>query len=140
MKKLSRKQTSNRKTANGVAQTITKKRRGGKGTKHRKAGSDTYMVKGYAGNKCVQMLGRTTYREELLMNSETAHRKREQLFKIGKILINPKVKHDDWEAAGRWSAKIPTGTEFSVLGLLTAMVSGKMKPLYTIDGKCLASG
>ena len=90
MKKLARKQTFNRKTAIGASQTsVKKKRRGGVGTKHRKEGSDTYTVSGYAGNKCMQMLGRTTLREERLMSSETTHRKREQLFKIGKIVIKP---------------------------------------------------
>ena len=135
MKKLARKQTSNRKTAIGASQTIKKKRRGGVGTKHRKEGSDTYTVSGYAGNKCMQMLGRTTLREERLMSSETTHRKREQLFKIGKIVINPKVKRDELSAAERWGAKIPPGTEFTVLGLLAAMVSGRMEPLYSLEGK-----
>ena len=138
MEKLARKQTSNRKTAKGVGMTITKKKRGGKMTKHRKEGSCTYTVAGYTGNKCLAMLGRATFREERLMNDECAHRRREQLFKLGKMDIKPKVKKDLLSVPERWSGLVPSGIPFTVVGLLAAMCSGKIKPLYSIDGKCQA--
>ena len=138
MKKVARNQTSNRKTAIGKPQTIIRKKRGGKMSKPRKEGSSSYTVGGYNGNKMAQMLGRTTYREERLWNDEAAplHRKREQLFTLGKMCMNPKVKQDPIGGAERWGSKIPSGVEFSVVGLLSAMCKGLVKPLYSLDGKC----
>ena len=138
MKKLARNQTSNRNMST-IAKTIVKtKRRGGVKSKHRKAGSTTYTVAGYAGNKCLAMLGRTTLREDNLMNSECAHRKREQLFTLGKLATKCTVKQDLCSARERWGDRIPSDVEFSVSQLLAATCTGKVKPLYSKDGKCQA--
>ena len=137
MKKVARKQTSNRKTSSETKTIIKKKERGGKLTKHRKEGVTEYTVKGYKGNKCLSMLGKTTFREEYIFSANAApsHRKREQLLTLGKQDIAPKVK---LEKEGRWGALIPSDVEFTVVGLLAAMVSGKIKPLYSLEGVCQA--
>lgn len=140
MKKLARKQTSNQKTST-KPRLIKKKRRGGKKSKHRVVDGVSYWTSGYAGNKNLSMVGRTTLREERLWEADDAtphHRRREQLSTIGKIKANPKIKQDECGVQARWGDKLPLGVTFTVLGLLTAMVSGKMQPLYTIDGKCTA--
>ena len=137
MKRVARKQTSNRKTSK-VTKTIVKKaKRGGKATKHRTKGNTEYTVKGYTGNKCLSMLGKTTYREEYIFSANAApsHRKREQLLTLGKQDIAPKVK---LEKEGCWGTMIPNDVEFTIVGLLAAMVSGKMKPLYSLEGVCQA--
>ena len=54
---------------------------------------------------------------------------------LGKQDIAPKVK---LEKEGRWGALIPSDVEFTVVGLLAAMVSGKIKPLYSLEGVCQA--
>ena len=76
------------------------------------------------------MLGRTTLREDNLMNSETAHRKREQLFTLGKLATKCTVKQDLCSARERWGDKIPSGVAFTVSDLLAAMCTGKIQPLY----------
>ena len=128
MKKLARKQTSNRKTAIGETKTIYKRRRGGVKSKHRKEGTGSYTVSGYSGNKCKAMLGRTTFREIRLLRNPCAHRKREQLSNLGKLNVNPKVKQDSMAVRERWGELIPHDVEFSVAGLLGAMCCGKVKP------------
>ena len=35
----------------------------------------------------------------------------------------------------RWAELIPTGVEYTIEGLLRAMVIGLMKPLYDLQGK-----
>ena len=138
MKKLARKQTSSRKTSS-VSQVITKRKRGGEKTKHRKVGSTTYTVTGYAGNKCLTMVGKTTLREDRLWGANAPHHRRvEQLSTLGKLQANPKVKQDPGGLTARWGDLISAGVEFTVLGLLEAMCRGKIKPLYTLEGKCLA--
>ena len=62
----------------------------------------------------------------------------EQLATKGKLDANPKVKQDEGGFTERFGNQLPSDISFTVLGLLVAMVSGKMKPLYTIDGKCTA--
>ena len=47
MKKLARNQTSNRNTSTAAKTIVKTKRRGGVKSKHRKAGSTTYTVKGW---------------------------------------------------------------------------------------------
>ena len=135
MKKLARKQTSSRKTSS-VSQVITKRSedRGGEKTKHRKVGSTTYTVTGYAGNKCLTMVGKTTLREDRLWGANAPHHRRvEQLSTLGKLQANPKVKQDPGGLTARWGDLISAGViEFTVLGLLVAMCRGKIKPLYTL--------
>lgn len=134
MKKVARKQTSKRKTS-AVTKVINKsKKRGGKDSKSRKETQMTYEAKGYRGNMCLSMLGKTTYREErLFQGGESAphHRKREQLLTLGKLAVAPKVKA---EQESTWGNLIPPGVQMTVAGLLAAMVSGRMKPLYSIEG------
>ena len=133
MKKVARKQTSSRKTSTAT-KTITKKHRGGPASKKgKKPQVTTYEVHGYKGNKCLSMLGKTTYREERLFADVDAphHRKREQLLNIGKILVPRKVKQDQQ----LWGDKIPSGIDRTVVGLLVAMVEGRIQPLYSIEGK-----
>ena len=61
-------------------------------------------------------------------------RKRDQLLNIGKILVPRKVKQDQQ----LWGDKIPSGIDRTVVGLLVAMVEGRIQPLYSIEGKCQA--
>ena len=141
MKKLARKQTSNRKTSTVAKLIKKKKRRGGIKTKHKVVAGVSYWTAGYSGNKCKSMLGKTQLREERLWDAEDGephHRRVEQLATKGKMDINPKIKQDEGGVAARFGSKLPSDVSFTVLGLLVAMVSGKMKPLYTLSGKCTA--
>ena len=137
MKRVARKQTSSRKTSTAT-KTITKKKRDGLKSKlGKKPQTETYEVRGYQGNKCLSMLGKTTYREERLFADVDAphERKKEQLLQIGKILVPRKVKQD---LQSHWGENIPSGIDMTVVSLLAAMVEGRIQPLYSIEGKCQA--
>ena len=132
MKKTARKQSSNRRTSTATMTIIKKTKRGGiasKSTKKPQAEFHEVRVKGYSGNKCKSMIGKTSFREDMIFNTADNgpnHRKAEELMSLGKQDVARKVK---LEKDDRWKDLIPSDVERSVLGLLAAMASGRMKPL-----------
>lgn len=144
MKGIVRRQSSAR-PYEAVGKTIKKSttQRGGKASKARKKGGapqEFYHTKGHRNCQMKGVLARMT-KKELRRLAVTATgkatREREQLVNLGKIDRKPCVK-TDLNVPERWVGLMPEGVDLDVEGLLVAMVTGKMKPLYDRTGKALS--
>ena len=138
MKKIVRKQSSGRK-ASTLTKTIKKSKiRGGTASKLSGDAKDFYMVKKHDNNQCRSVLAKMSAREvrRLSLRATGAHlRQREQLCAIGK-----QRKHTvktEFNVPERWTEHVPPNLQvlFTVEDLLKAMVQGKIKPMYDMEGK-----
>ena len=66
--------------------------------------------------------------------SGSMRRQREQLVTLGKLDRAVTVKAE-FNNVSRWAHHVPSSVPFTVEGLLKALVQGKVKPLYDVDGK-----
>ena len=144
MKKIVRKKTSGRPEMK-ESKKIKKKQRGGSASKRRTPGTDFYVVNGQGPQEQpnAQRRGaddRTGDAERRLSVQAIGQAKRqcEQLCKLGKLDRNTTVKTEH-NVPERWADAVPLEVNFTVEGLLKAMVTGKIKPLYNIEGKHTAT-
>ena len=73
-------------------------------------------------------------RRQLSLGGGAAFRKKEQLLRLGKVDRARSVK-TEFNVPERWSENVPTDVDFSVEGLLCAMVTGLIVPLYSAEGQ-----
>ena len=140
MKKIVRKKTSGRPEMK-ESKKIKKKQRGGSASKRRTPGTDFYVVKAHKNNQMRSVVAQMTAREMRRLSVQAigqAKRQCEQLCKLGKLDRNTTVKTEH-NVPERWADVVPLEVNFTVEGLLKAMVTGKIKPLYNIEGKHTAT-
>ena len=141
-KKIVRGQTSAR--PGQVGPSIIKKRkmstRGGpqsKRDKRTKADEFTYIKKGHDNNQARTMLAKMTVAERRTLSLNcTGMRKRgqQQLCSLGKLDRLRSVKTER-NVPERWAELVPDTVTFTTVGLLRAMATGLIKPLYSLEGK-----
>ena len=126
-----------------VGKTIKKaKKRGGVASKPHKGQvtTDSYVTKGHDNRQMRTVLAKMTAKEQRRLSlraSGKAMREREQLVNLGKMERKPCVKRDE-NVPECWAHLVPAGVDFTVEGLLLAMVKEEMKPLYSSDGSAAA--
>ena len=142
MKGVVRKQTSGR-PASFVQQTIRKRKstpRGGVASKQDKRTDNSkkfVVVKKHDNCMVRTALAKQTFRETRRLSiavSGSMRRQREQLVTLGKLDRAVTVKAE-FNNVSRWAHHVPSSVPFTVEGLLKALVQGKVKPLYDVDGK-----
>ena len=143
MKKCVRNQSSGRPemfTAGKIKKRKTAPRGGVKSKKDKRTvgQDDFYWVKAHRNNQMRHALAKTTFREKRRLSRSvagTARREREQLCSMGKLDRERTVK-TEFNERSRWVPEfVPSTVPFTVEGLLRAMVTGLIKPLYDINGK-----
>ena len=95
------------------------------------------MTKGFNNHAMRSLVSNMTALElrRLSLNATGKAKKQcEQLVNLGKLERNPTVK-TDMNVPERWAGLVPQGVDFTVEGLLVAMVKGVMKPLYNSEGR-----
>ena len=95
------------------------------------------MVKQHNNNQMRTVLAKMTKREARRLSltaSGKQRRQREQLCLLGKQDRKASVKKE-FNVPSRWAEIVPAEVPFTVEGLLRAMVTGKTKPLYDVNGK-----
>ena len=99
-----------------------------------------YVTKGHDNRQMRTVLAKMTAKEQRRLSlraSGKAMREREQLVNLGKMERKPCVKRDE-NVPECWAHLVPAGVDFTVEGLLLAMVKEEMKPLYSSDGSAAA--
>lgn len=140
MKAIWRKKTSGRPRQVGENKVQKRKQtRGGAMSKKNKRAKNEnfYTTKGHNNVQCRAALAFVTIREKQKLSQTAtgaARRDREQLINLGKIDRLHCVK-TEFNVPERWSELVPPSVDFTVEGLLKAMVTGVIKPLYDIEGK-----
>ena len=137
MKRIVRKQSSARPSSFGETKVIVKKKRGGKNSIKSAKAKDHYFKKGHDNNQCRTILAKIHARELRRLSvqaSGMSQRNREQLCQLGKLDRKASVKTEN-NVPERWALEVPPEVPFTVEGLLAAMITGKVKPLYDLTGK-----
>ena len=110
-------------------------------SKHRAPAKDFYFKKGHDNQQCRSMLAMVTAREmrRLAVGATgMGKRKCEQLVTLGILDRKATVKTEN-NVPERWALEVPQEVPFTVEGLFAAMIKGKIKPLYGLDGKHIAT-
>lgn len=141
MKQFVRKMSSAR-PASFTSSKVRKRKmnRGGvasKRDKRTKGDADFFFVKKHDNNQMRTVLAKMTVSEARKLSVSTHgvnRRQRQQLVTLGKIDRDRSVKTEN-NVPERWANLVPLTVPFTVEGLLRAMVTGLIKPLYDINGK-----